>query len=140
MVYVFLLVVFRIAGKRSLAQITTFDFVLLLIIGEVTQQALVGEDFSITNAFILIATLLAMEVGLTKFKDRFKKFDKVLDDVPLIVVRDGRFLPERMNLVRVDENEILAAARLTQGLERVEDIKYAIVEQNGEISIIANKS
>ena len=57
-VYVFLLVVFRIAGKRSLAQITTFDFVLLLIIGEATQQALLGDDYSVVNACIVIGTLI----------------------------------------------------------------------------------
>ena len=57
-VYVFLLVLFRLAGKRTLSDVTTFDFVLLLIISEATQQALLGEDFSLTNAFLVITTLI----------------------------------------------------------------------------------
>ena len=61
-VYLVLLLLFRVAGRRTLAEITTFDFVLLLIIGEATQQALLGEDFSVTNAVIVIATLLFIDV------------------------------------------------------------------------------
>ena len=60
-VYLFVLAVFRISGKRSLSQITTFDFILLLIIGEATQQALLGNDFSIINAFVVIATLITLD-------------------------------------------------------------------------------
>lgn len=135
-VYFFLLLVFRVAGKRSIAQITTFDFVLLLIIGEATQQALLGDDFSLTTAAIVIATLVAIEVCLSRLKTRFPIADKILDDVPLIVVNEGKFLRKRMQLARVDEEEILNAARNLQGLERVEQIKYAIVEQDGEISIV----
>ncbi len=60
--YVGLLIIMRIAGKRSLAQITTFDFVLLLIISEATQNAMLGQDFSITNAFIVIITLVTLDI------------------------------------------------------------------------------
>src|SRR5690606_14683535 len=69
-VYAFLLIVFRISGKRSLGQVTTFDFVLLLIVAETTQQALLGDDYSITNAFLLIVTLLAIDIGLSLIKHR----------------------------------------------------------------------
>jgi uncharacterized membrane protein YcaP (DUF421 family) len=60
-VYLFLLLIFRLTGKRALSQVTTFDFVLLLIISETTQQALIGEDFSLTNAFLVIVTLFAVD-------------------------------------------------------------------------------
>ena len=72
-IYVFLLVIFRLSGKRSLAQITTFDFVLLLIIGEATQQALLGNDFSITYALIVITTLVGIDIGLSLLKQRFQR-------------------------------------------------------------------
>jgi len=64
-VYMFLLIIFRISGKRSLGQVTTFDFVLLLIIAETTQQALLGDDYSVTNAFLLIGTLVGVDIGLS---------------------------------------------------------------------------
>ncbi len=60
--YSFLMVIFRIGGQRTLAQITPFDFVLLLIVGEATQQALLGEDFSITNSLIVISTLITIDI------------------------------------------------------------------------------
>jgi len=63
--YVALMLLFRVAGRRSLADLTTFDFVLLLIIGEATQQALLGDDFSFTNATLVIATLIVLDVGLS---------------------------------------------------------------------------
>ena len=66
--YVALMVLFKIAGRRSLAELTTFDFVLLLIIGEATQQALLGDDFSFTNAMLVIATLIVLDVGLSLAK------------------------------------------------------------------------
>jgi uncharacterized membrane protein YcaP (DUF421 family) len=64
-VYIFLLIIFRISGKRSLGQVTSFDFVLLLIIAETTQQALLGDDYSVTNAFLLIGTLVGVDIGLS---------------------------------------------------------------------------
>ena len=60
-VYVVLLVIFRLAGKRSMARITTFDLLLLLVVSEATQQALLGDDFSLTNAALVILTLVAVE-------------------------------------------------------------------------------
>jgi len=135
-VYLFLLVLFRILGKRSLAQITTFDFVLLLIIGEVTQQALLGEDYSITNALILIVVLIGTDVVLSKLKSRFKLLDRIIEGVPLIVVENGKPLRRRMKKSGVDESDILEAARLRFGLSKMEQIKYAILKRDGEISII----
>lgn len=135
-VYFFLLLVFRISGKRGLGQITTFDFVLLLIVAETTQQALVGEDFSITNAFILIATLLGAEIGLTLLKREFPRADRVLDGMPLIIFQDGKPLRERLKKERVDEEDILSAARKLHGLERLDQIKYAVLERDGGITII----
>jgi uncharacterized membrane protein YcaP (DUF421 family) len=135
-IYVFLLVLFRISGKRSLAQITTFDFVLLLIIAETTQQALLSDDFSITNAFLLITILFGLDIALSLLKQRWQWLDKILEDVPLVIVKDGQPLSEQMVKERVDNEEILEAARELQGLERMEEIKYAVLERNGRITIV----
>lgn len=135
-VYFFLLLLFRIGGKRSLSQITTFDFVLLLIISEAVQQALLGEDFSVINAFLVIATFFAIDIGISILKQRSKAVEKVSDGVPLIILEDGRPIQERMDKTRVDEADILAAARELQGLERLDQIKYAVLERSGGISII----
>lgn len=135
-IYLFLLLIMRISGKRSFSQITTFDFVLLLVIGEATQQALLGEDFSMTNAFAVIITLVVLDIGLSLWKQRSRRLATALESQPLVLLADGKLLEERMNEVRVDAEDILAAARLSQGLERLDQIKYAVLERNGGISII----
>ncbi len=135
-VYVLLLVVFRLSGKRSLAQITSFDFVLLLIIGEAVQQGLLGEDFSLTSALLIVITLVGMDIGISLLKQRSPQIDKIVDSVPLVLVEYGELHQDRMAKARVDLEDILAAARETQGLERLDQIKYAILERSGGISVI----
>lgn len=135
-VYVFVLLLFRITGKRSLSQITTFDFVLLLIVSEATQQALLGDDFSIVNAFIVIGTMIGINIALSEFKRRWNWLEKVLEDTPLVLVENGKLHRDRMEKERVDEDDILSSARKSQGLERLDQIKYAVLEREGQISII----
>lgn len=135
-IYLVVWIMFKIAGRRALSDITTFDFVLLLIIGEATQQALLGEDFSLTNAALVIATLLSIDVTLTLLKRRSPRLAKIVDGMAMILVEDGRPLRARMDKARIGEEDILEAARCTQGLESIEQIKFAILEKNGSISII----
>ena len=135
-VYVILLVVFRISGKRTLSQVTTFDFVLLLIIAEVTQQALLGQDYSLTNFVLLVATLIGLDIAMSFVKERSPRLDRLLEGQPLVIVEDGKALRERMQKARVDDEDVLTAARMHQGLERMEQIKYAVLERNGGITIV----
>jgi uncharacterized membrane protein YcaP (DUF421 family) len=136
LVYAFLLLVFRIMGKRSLAQITSFDFVLMLIIGESTQQALLGNDFSVINAYIVIGTLMFLELGLSLLKKWMPALDPVVESMPLVIVENGRLIQDRVAHERVDVSDVLAAAREKHGLMRLADIKYAVLERSGGISII----
>ena len=115
---------------------TAFDFVLLLIIAETTQQALLGDDFSLTNAFVLITTLVFTDICLSLVKQRSKGIEKLLDGTPTILVDNGSLLRDRMDKARVDESDIMEAARKLQGLESLEQVKYAILEKDGTISVI----
>jgi uncharacterized membrane protein YcaP (DUF421 family) len=135
-IYLFLLVVFRISGRRTLSGATTFDFVLLLIIGEATQQALLGEDFSLTNAFLVILTLMSMDIAMSLLQQRWPRSEKWLEGGPLIIVEQGQPLRERMKRVRLTDEDILTAARERQGLARMDQIQYAVLERSGGISII----
>ena len=135
-VYLFLLLVMRITGKRSLSQVTMFDFVLLLIIAETTQQALLGDDFSVTNCFLLVLTLMALDKILVLLKQRSKRIDVWTEGLPLILVENGEVHQDRLDESQVDVGDILAAARELQGLERLDQIKYAVLERDGKISVI----
>ena len=135
-IYFVLLLVFRLGGNRSIAQITAFDFILLLIISEAIQQAMITEDYSLTNAFLLVVTLVGIDVMLSLWKQRSERVEKILDGVPLLLIENGKMHEKIMRKERVDESDILAAARELQGLERLDQIKHAVVEASGGITVV----
>ena len=139
-VYAFLLLMFRLSGRRTLSQTSDFELVLLLIISETTQQAMVANDHSVTNAFLLIMTLVGTGILLSVLKRRSYTLEKWLDGLPCAVVLDGVMHREWMDKLRVKPEEILGAAREHQGLERMDQIKHAVVEPNGDISIVPKRS
>ncbi len=107
-----------------------------MVIGEATQQALLGDDFSLINAILVIVTLIAIDIGFSLVKQRSHWFSRVLDGGPTIVVEDGKILAERVKHARLDESDILEAARSAQGILEIHQIKFAILERNGKISVI----
>ena len=135
-IYGILLVLFRITGNRALGQITTFDLVLLLIISEAVQNGMVGNNYSITNAFILVATLVTLDALLSLLKNRAPTVEKWLEGTPLVIVEHGEPLRDRMRRAHVDVNDVLQAARRHHGLERMAQIKYAVLERGGDITIV----
>lgn len=135
-VYFVLLVVTRFAGRRTMAQITVFDFVLLLIISETTDQALVGDDNSITNAAIVIVTLALTDVVLSLVKSWSPRASLVLDGTPSVLISQGELDAQALRRARVNVADILQAARESQGLKRLDQIDCAVLEIGGAISII----
>jgi uncharacterized membrane protein YcaP (DUF421 family) len=136
LMFVFIMVVFRLSGKRTLQEATIFDFVMLLIISETTQHALVDDDASLINGFLVITMFVMVNIGLSLVKQKSKKAEKFLDGVPEIVVERGK--PDKLKLkkARIDEEDILESAREKHGLSTMDDIKYAILEKNGTITIV----
>ena len=139
-IYVFMLVIFRFMGKKNLSETTTFDLVLLLIISETTSNALTGNDYSLMTCLLLVCTLTGTDYILGKIKLKFPHVDKIIDGVPLILVDNGKLLDKRMKKAGVDREDILEAARMSQGLEKLQDIKYAVLEKDGTISIIPSRA
>lgn len=135
-VYIFLLLVFRVSGKRTIAQITTFDLVLTLVISEAVQQAMITNDYSVANAMLLVITLVGLDILISVLKEHSPAVSKFVDGTPLVIIEDGRLHRDRMARARIDEDDVLSAARELQGLERLEQIKYAVVEVSGGISIV----
>ncbi|MBO0610338.1 DUF421 domain-containing protein [Myceligenerans salitolerans] len=135
-IYVVLLVIFRMTGKRSMAQVTTFDFIILLIVGEATQQALLGEDFSVTQAALVIATLILLERAFDYASWRLPRFKRITEGLPVVIVEDGRPLEDVMTKEQITTDDVLSAARGSQGLERMDQIKWAVLESSGGISIV----
>jgi uncharacterized membrane protein YcaP (DUF421 family) len=135
-IYAFLFLVFRIAGKRTLAQTSPFELILLLIISETTQQAMVNRDHSIINALLLIMTLVGLSIILSVIKHYSQAASRWLEGLPVLVLRNGAWDKEAGDKTRVDEAEVVAAARSKQGIERMDKIKHAAIENDGTISIV----
>ncbi len=135
-VYFLLLAIFRLAGNRSIAKLNAFDFVLLLIVSEAIQEALITSDYSITNAFLLVVTLVGLDIMMSLWKQRSPRVEQLLDGAPILVMQDGKLHRDRMRKERVDEADSLASARERHGLERMDQIKHAVVEASGGITII----
>ncbi|MEB6380120.1 DUF421 domain-containing protein [Leclercia adecarboxylata] len=139
-IYLILLVVFKIAGRRALLQMTSFDLILLLIISEATQQALLGDDFSVTGAMLTIITLVVVDMLFGMVKKYISGAESAIDGSPVILVIHGELQKEKLKKVDVSCDDILISARQNHGITTLEGIKYAILERNGHISIIPEES
>jgi uncharacterized membrane protein YcaP (DUF421 family) len=138
-VYFVLWLIIRATGRRTLGQLTVFDFILFLIIGGAAQRALTGQDYSLTHAFLIIATFVIIDVAVSFVERDAPSLGEILKGVPTIVVENGRVLRGRLRRARLTEDDVLEAARRRHGLETMDEIKFAILEASGEISIIPQR-
>lgn len=139
-IYFVLLIIIRLSGRRTMEQATPFDFVLLLIVAETTQQALLGDDFSITNAVVLIITLFLIDIGLSYLTRRLPWMGKVVDGRPTFLIFDGTVDERALRKTRMSREDIMVAARKQQGLERLAQVKHAILETDSGITVISREN
>lgn len=135
-VFFVLWAILRVSGRRTLGEMTAFDFVLFMIIGGSTQRAITGQDYSMTNALLLVATFVALDVALSLVELRSPLLRRILNGMPMILVENGRLMTGRLRRARLTEDNVVAAARRVHGLERIDQIKFAILEATGEITIV----
>ena len=134
-VYVFLMIAFRLTGKREVGQMSPFELVTLLLIPEIFSTALNRSDDSLAFASVGVITifLLVFFTGLLTF--RSKKAESVIDGEPTILVRDGKLLERNLRRERVTPEEVFSEMHLA-GIDRIEDVRWAILETEGKIAII----
>ncbi|MFM7028076.1 MAG: DUF421 domain-containing protein [Chakrabartia sp.] len=135
-VYLILIVILRISGRRSVAQLAAFDLVLLLIVSETTQQALLGDDYSITNAVIVMTTLFVLDILMSFAKRRWPRMGVLLDGRPTLLIARGEVDARALARSRLSLDDIMAAARSDQAILHPKDIEVAVLEADGRISII----
>jgi uncharacterized membrane protein YcaP (DUF421 family) len=136
LIYGFVLLVMRVAGKRTLAEMSTFDLVVVLIISEAIQPAMTADDTRMTTAVLLVLTILAADAMLGLLKEKSQTANRLLDDVPTVLIKDGKLRKQAMARERIDEDDILEAARENLGLHSLDQIRFALLERTGGISII----
>ena len=136
-VYVLLWAVIRGTGKRELAELGPFDLVLLIVLGDVVQQAITQEDMSITGGFIVLSTMGLLVVAIAELIRRSARARRIIEGSPTTVVRRGAVQDEAMLIERLPMADLLEAAR-AKGIDDLATVRYAILEPNGRFSFITD--
>lgn len=134
-VYLALLFALRVAGKREMGQMTSFDLIVLLLISEAVQGSMVGGDMSVTGGLLAAGVLIGGNYGLAQARDRIPFLRAVLESSPTVVVSNGRFMRKNMSDENLEEDEVMLAIR-AHGIEDVKGVRLAVLEQDGSISVI----
>jgi uncharacterized membrane protein YcaP (DUF421 family) len=134
-VFFFIFLITRVVGRRELSSLEPFDLILLVVIGDLVQQGVTQSDDSVTGAVTVIATFAALTVFLGYISFRFKRMRGVLDGDPIVLVMDGRVLQGNLKRERMTVEELEAAARLQQ-VASLDDVRVAVLETGGNISVI----
>ena len=134
-IFAFVVVLMRVIGRRELSSLTPVDLILLIILGDALQQGLTQDDYSLTGSVLVVGTFAVLQVLLSWLGYRFPHVRSVVDGEPLIVVQDGRPIESNLRRERLSLEEVAESARLHE-IESLEDVKWAVVETNGELSFI----
>jgi uncharacterized membrane protein YcaP (DUF421 family) len=138
-VYVFLLVLLRLTGKRQIGQLAPFDLVLLLVLSNSVQNSMNAGDNSLVGGLISAATLVALNYGVSYATFRSKKLEALIEGRPQVVIHNGRIFEEVMRSAKLTHHELSAALRRS-GCTCAEDVQVAVLENNGSISIVPRVS
>jgi uncharacterized membrane protein YcaP (DUF421 family) len=137
--YVFILFLMRVVGRRELSSMEPSDVILLVVIGDLVQNGITQSDDSVTG-IILAAGTIGLLATLTAFITyRSKRMRNAIEGEPVILVQDGRLIDRTMKNERLTEDEVLEQARLQQGIDSLDDVKWAVLETSGSISIVPKK-
>jgi uncharacterized membrane protein YcaP (DUF421 family) len=132
-VFFFLWAITRLVGKSNLGELSTFQLVLFVTMGDLVQQGVTQQDYSVTAAVLAVGTFTVLTVLLSYANWRWPRARPVIHGVPLVLVRDGEPMMETMRQERISLDDLYGAAR-EQGIERLADIAVAVVEPDGKIS------
>jgi uncharacterized membrane protein YcaP (DUF421 family) len=133
----FLLILFltRIVGRRELSTLEPFDLILLVTIGDLVQQGVTQNDFSVTGMILAIGTISLLTVMFSYLPWRFQVLRQVLEGVPIILVEEGKVVEKNVRRQRLTQEEIAAAARV-QNIASLDEVRWAVLETNGQITFI----
>ena len=134
-VYMTVLVLLRLAGKRELGQMTPFDLVVILVIANAVQNAMTGGDNSLTGGIIAASTLTIVNIAVGRWGGRVPFFRRLVAAEPTLILRDGKPLQEALDRERIAVEELEMAAR-QHGIASLADVTAAVLEEDGSISII----
>jgi uncharacterized membrane protein YcaP (DUF421 family) len=138
-VYLVFIVVLRIFGKRELGQFTIFDLALLLLAANALQPAMTGPDTSVAGGVVILATVFALNWLTAQARERVPWLRRLLEPDPTVLARDGVWMDDAVHAEDLDPEDLAAALR-QHGLERVEDARLVVLEEDGSVSVVPKET
>jgi uncharacterized membrane protein YcaP (DUF421 family) len=138
-IYLFMLLAFRFTGKRQVGQLTPFDLVVLLIISNVVQNAVIGSDNSLGGGIIGAITILALNYLVVELTFRSKRARRLIEAHPTLLIHNGRILYENLERERITHDDLLSALRRS-GVAEAAKVRFAVLEENGGISVVPREN
>jgi uncharacterized membrane protein YcaP (DUF421 family) len=133
--YVFILGIMRVIGKKELSGMSAFEVVLLIVMGDLIQQAVTQQDNSITAAVLAVSTMALLVVATSYVSFRFQRISRVTEGMPVVIVRNGRIQQQLIRMERLTEEEVREAAR-EQGIPDIANVVVGILETDGRFSFV----
>lgn len=137
-IYVMVMVLMRLSGKRAVGQFTPFDLVLLILIGNAVQNGINGGDNSLTGAALMATTLILLNYGVAWVTARNRCAERLVEGEPVVLARDGRVFPGALRRELVSEQDFAEALRMNN-VKDIADVELALLETNGHITLITRK-
>jgi len=134
-VYIFLVVVLRVSGKRQVGQLSILELIVILVISDAVQNSMVGDNTTVWGGLVAVLTLLALDLGLSRLAERSRRVRRVVEGEPRLLIRDGHLLQRAVREEGIEPDDVRAAVR-GAGLERIEDVRIAVLETDGSISVV----
>jgi uncharacterized membrane protein YcaP (DUF421 family) len=135
-VFFFILVLVRVMGRRELSKMEPFDLIVLIVIGDLVQQGVTQQDYSVTGAVLAVGTIGVLSVFMSWLSFRFARVRPVLDGRPVVLVEKGSPIADNLRRERITVEELSAQARLS-GIASLENVQWAVLETGGQISFIS---
>jgi len=135
LLYLLVFLVTRVVGRRELSSLAPFDLILLIILGDAIQQGLTQDDYSVTGAFIVVLTIVLLQIGTSYLSFRVAPLRRVLEGEPVVILQDGELVERNVHRERLTREEIAEEARQQQ-IESLEQVAWAVLEPSGKISFI----
>jgi len=134
-VYLVVFLFTRVLGRRELSSLQPFDFILLVVIGDLIQQGVTQNDMSVTGVVIVVTTLALAQVGISYLSFRFKRMRPLLEGEPIVLVENGRIIEENLCREWLTHDDLAKQARRSE-IESLDQVKWAVLETNGDGSFI----
>ena len=133
--FVFVYLVMRVSGRRELSSLTAIDLLLVIVLGDLIQQGITQDDYSVTGAMIAVGTIAGMQVFASWISFRSARARRVLEGDPIVVIQDGNVIERNLARERMTAEELAEEMRLNQ-IGSIDEVAWAVLESNGQISFI----